>query len=1097
MRQYLLATVFTVSATPALHASALLTEHVFSSSDLRSITIEEFRPTSGHEESMHRLDFSSLTSSISDLGFGTLLDLTGYGSKLKQVTLPTSASYVRLPSGTKVIFVGSASALNLSKLQAEAPIILDLKAVTGMDVDYGASSQNSVPAAVRHVEFPDNATEISVPVKAHTVIAKGAKKVHLHGETFTGLPSSLSGLPALTELNLSKVALRNAVVNISHLKDVEKLDLNPSSPAASVKLHGDKTVEMSGTHGLSIINFTSKDVTAEAITKAREYVSHVEVLNSAADHATVLGHHLDLHKRGDTVADKDSVVEAIRHMGLENIKHLKLKASHLSYVMEKLEISTLAGFSVLEKLELVDAWGEYADAMIGDSHITKAVLPASIQEFYSKNSVIIKGALASGTLDKKFNATHLDLSEATGGAALSAGTGFTPTSVHYLHLPSDLDLSVAGTRTFTGSLGTLTHLYIYGTSDIAALQAANIPPSVTHLDVSNSSATGLIPQKGGITHVTLSASYLAATAGADKFATFTDFGGAGAPANKTLVVKGAAGGALTTSAIPNVGTVDLRQVTGATSFSAPLNKAGGNSNITHLYLPESFDVTQSILTNQNNSVTVYFSGAYAAGGGSRTLHAVSHANSKLNFSAVTGGGLFRVPATVGTLVLSSGVGGISGDAAATAAVFDLKALTQLDSMSALPAAATVLRMNNSDGTAFGLDLSSHTDLTELSLNASKLTYVHLPAARLTHGGFGATSGVGHLNLAGLTGLVYDAENQNPIRGLSAFTHAAQAIHVITLPRAMPSFAHVDLSSVRSTISMRNLHKVDRVTPHATVPYLVKPAHTHGIHDRTNQYLWGAYVEEMISPTLYGGLAETSLDLSEIGIGATEILNDVQTELNTFFAALDALPAGATAGEKEYVENIHIRIPDAFAVGTIHVGRINNDPTAATGLNAALRVSVHKHAGLTATAAGAGAGEVQAGNLHTDSANTGFDKTSESHWHSYLLHHLGQGKEILDLKDVKIASDAQAAALQTALTALPSKLKSQLRGILVKLEGGDLGAGSFATHADELTLDLSALTSLEYLFVDLNETQDDAVNVTAAGNITLPASATLVAMNAHA
>lgn len=1096
MRQYLLATVFTVSATPALHATELLTEHVFSPSDLRSIRAEEFNPISGHEEYMHRLDFSSLTPSISDLGFGTLLDLTGYGSKLKQVTLPTSASHVRLPSGTKVIFVGSASALNLSKLQAESPILLDLKAVTGMDVDYGASSRNSIPSAVSHVEFPDNATEISVPVKAHTVIAKGAKKVHLHGDTFSGLPSSLSGFPALKELDLSRVALRNAVVNMAHLKEVEKLHLNPSSPAASVRLHGDKAVEMTGTQGLARIDFTSKDVTAAAITKAREYVAHVEVLHSSASHATVLGNRLDLHKRGDTTEDKASVVEAIRHMGIENIKYLKLKAAHLSYVMEKLGISALAGFTMLEKLELVDASGEYADATIGDSHITKVVLPTSIKEFYSKNSVIIKGALASGALDKKFNATHLDLSEATGGAALSAGAGFTASSVHHLHLPSDLDLSVAGTRTFTGSLSALTHLYTYGTSDINALQAANIPASVTHLDVSNSSATAVLPQKATITHVTLSAAYLAATGGANKFATFTDFAGAGAPANKTLVVKGDASGALTTGQIPNVGTVDFRQVTGATSFSAPINKAV-KTNLVHLYLPESFDVTQSILANHNNNVTVYFSGAYASGGGSRTLHAASHANSKLNFSAVTGGGLFRVPATVRSLVLSSGVGGINGDAAAAANVFDLKALTQLDGLSALPTAATVLRINNSDGTAFGLDLSAHTALTELSLNASKLTHVHLPAARgLTHGGFGAASGAGHLNLSGLTGLVYDADNQNPIRGLSAFTHAAQSIRVISLPRKMPAGAHVDLSSVRSTISVRNLDKADRVTPHATAEHLVKPAHSHGIHDRTNQYLWSAYIEEMISPTLYGGLAETSLDISEVGL--TAVLATAQTELETFFAALNAMPAGGAAGEKGYVQNIHIRVPDGIVgAAAMRFGSINDTPDYAIDLNPLLRVSIHKNAGLTAPLIPVVVGQISAANLHTDSADTGFDKENAIEWHSYLLHHLSQGKEILDLKDVTIGSDAHAMALQTALAALPSKLKSQLRGILVKLEGGDLADGSFATNADELTLDLSSLTSLEYLFVDLNETQDDTVNVTAGANITLPDGATLVAMNEHA
>jgi hypothetical protein len=975
-----------------------------------------------------------------------------------------------------VIFIGDVNKLNLSKIQADstAKIQLDLHEVTGMDKPYGAEGHNTVPSSVHHVVFPENTLEISVPVTVQTVTAPKAKTVHLHGSSFSGLPSGLSHMPSLVEVDMRHVASKGADVNLSHLSNLTKVHLNPESSPAAIKLRGDKVVEMTGAHNLGHIDFTVKEVTKEAVDKARLYTKHVEVLNPLADHSLVLNHELNLSKRGDTTAEKDKVVEAIKHMGIANIKHLKLKATHLSYVMEKLEISNFAGFSTLEKLELVDAIDEYADALIGSSHITKTHLPASIKEFYSKNSVVIKGALASGALGKAFNATHLDLSEATGGASLSAGAGFIPASVHSLHLPENLDLSVAGTRTFVANLSALTHLYVYGTSSVADLQAGNVPASVTHLDVSNSSATAVLPALGaGITHVTLSAAYLAATGGANKFGTFVNFALAGTPANKILLVKGAAGGALTTSAIPNVGTVDLRQVTGATAFSASIDKQFANSNLAHLYLPLAFDVTavmDILLNHGNGDVTVYVSGEYLASGGSRTMDA-SYGGTKLDLSAVTGGGLFRIPATVNHLTLSNGIGGISGDGAATANVFDLKALTQLTGLTGLPVTATKFCMNNNAGTAFGLDLSAHVNLTELSLNASKVTHVHLPttAHHLTHGGL-VGDHAGHLNLSGLTGLVKTDEHPNPIRGLDIFSKAGGSIHVISLPRALPAGTHVNLSNARSTIFVRNLHKAEHVTPHATAAHLTKPTHSHGVHDRSNLHLWRAYLEERISAANLGGLAETSLDLAETPFAGD--LPTTQAELDVFFAALNSMPAGAAAGQKGYVQNIHVRLADSLNSGTLHLGR-TSATAYAVGLKSDLRVSVHKHSGLTVH----GSGFVNTAESHTELVKPTVNAGSHVTWTSWINQQTLKGVTHLDLSDLQFANQGQLNIFFEGLGNATDKNKITRIDIGFDDTGtGFNGVGAAVLGHDMANGDIIGLNVNLKIF-----THNKAANITGGGN----------------
>ncbi|MCP5322473.1 MAG: hypothetical protein H6492_00475 [Candidatus Paracaedibacteraceae bacterium] len=177
MRNKLLATVFAVSAAPSLHASEFNTfEHNFSVTELQEIKAEEFRPLIGKESSTHTLNFTNLSHLTSPtLGNSIVLDLTGYASLLKEVTLPTTATNIKVPAGTKIKFVGDIKHLNLSKIRAGNRIHLDLTAVTGMDKTYDAAGRNAIPEAANHVHFPDNAKEISVPSHVQTAIAAGAE----------------------------------------------------------------------------------------------------------------------------------------------------------------------------------------------------------------------------------------------------------------------------------------------------------------------------------------------------------------------------------------------------------------------------------------------------------------------------------------------------------------------------------------------------------------------------------------------------------------------------------------------------------------------------------------------------------------------------------------------------------------------------------------------------------------------------------------------------------------------------------------------------------------------------------------------------------
>ena len=221
-----------------------------------------------------------------------------------------------------------------------------------------------------------------------------------------------------------------------------------------------------------------------------------------------------------------------------------------------------------------------------------------------------------------------------------------------------------------------------------------------------------------------------------------------ADSKKSIIVSGGADGALNTANLQNVGTIDLRAVTGATSFSAVINVDGNNTNLSHLYLPSGFDLGLETLTGvDDGEVTVHISGAYAD---AITLDLDgSYDNVMLDFSAVTGNGRFQVPASVRGLVLSNGVSGVNVDAEAVANEFNLSELASLRHLSGLPNTATVLRLNNhAASSALVLNLTAATHLETLQLNNSKIAQLSLPAtATLTNGG-----GANHLDLSSITDL---------------------------------------------------------------------------------------------------------------------------------------------------------------------------------------------------------------------------------------------------------------------------------------------------------------------------------------------------------
>jgi hypothetical protein len=316
------------------------------------------------------------------------------------------------------------------------------------------------------------------------------------------------------------------------------------------------------------------------------------------------------------------------------------------------------------------------------------------------------------------------------------------------------------------------------------------------LDLSGLSLNGHIITIGNaftassVTHLKLNPSLLAVAATKNLIAT----GSA-----KTITVSGSASGALNTANLQNVGTIDLRTVTGATSFSAPLDVDGNNSNLSSLYLPSAFDVESAadILSGvDNGEVTVYLSGAYSD---AKTLDA-SYDKTILNFSGVTGTGRFQVPSGVRGLVLSNAVKGINVGASATSNEFDFSGLTYIRQITDLPTSATVLKLNNSAAaSASELNLTALTSLTTLDLGSSLVSQLSLPAsATLTNGG-----DAGHLDLSNITDL-------GALNGLNAFL-ALESITTVSFPNNPASTLRINLVTTIAGLQFNNLDKIPELT----------------------------------------------------------------------------------------------------------------------------------------------------------------------------------------------------------------------------------------------------------------------------------------------
>jgi hypothetical protein len=291
------------------------------------------------------------------------------------------------------------------------------------------------------------------------------------------------------------------------------------------------------------------------------------------------------------------------------------------------------------------------------------------------------------------------------------------------------------------------------------------------------------------------ASTIKLNAGLLSFAALKNLMSAGA--KKSVIVSGTVDATLTTANLQNVGTIDLRLVAGATSFSTPIAVDGNNTNLSALYLPAAFDVQAAILSGVGNSeVTVYLSGAYSD---AKTLDA-SYDKTILNFSAITGTGRFCLPSGIMGLVLSDAVTGLNVGAAAVENEFDLSGLEHLSQLTNLPISATVLKLNNSSASnALSLNLTAATNLTTLQLSSSKVSSLTLPASQaLTDGGE-----VAHLDLSQVKELA-------ELKQLNELLTQGKIIQV-TFPTNPASSLEVNLVDTIDGIEFKNLDKISKVT----------------------------------------------------------------------------------------------------------------------------------------------------------------------------------------------------------------------------------------------------------------------------------------------
>lgn len=522
-----------------------------------------------------------------------------------------------------------------------------------------------------------------------------------------------------------------------------------------------------------------------------------------------------------------------------------------------------------------------------------------------------------------------------------------------------------------------------------------------------------------------------------------------AGASKSIIVSGAAGGALDISNLQNVGTIDLREVTGATAFSAALDIDGSHTNLTQLSLPSGFDLTAAnVLAGvDNGETTVHISGAYS---GSVVLDA-SYNNAILNFSGTTGTGRFQLPSGVRGLVLSSGVSGINVGAAATANQFNLAGLTRLRQLSGLPSTATVLNLNNNLASAsLDLNLSGLNALTTLRLNSSKVTRLTLPqTATLTDGGSAQ-----HLNMSQITDL-------SELLGLDELL-AQGSLTEVSFPLVPASNLHINLSATVDGINFNNMGQIPYLTLDNTYAGGAEKWPT--VIDKTKDQDWGKFFNYLLAPTSEGGAnSPTIFDLSGQMIESAAHATALVSALNNL-----------SSDQKNALQKLIIR----FASGCVDPIDFSDIETTDFS-HASLLIALDQSTGSTSTIT-----LPAAWNSKTKSY-VGLDdvtKTNAASWTRYLSYRFsstgekGEGATSLDLSSLELSA-TEWAALMTALNGLDSNpLLNAIQTIHIKL------ATDASATAPQFTT--STLTNLSSVVVDITGVKNTGAQVAATG---LPAA----------
>lgn len=514
---------------------------------------------------------------------------------------------------------------------------------------------------------------------------------------------------------------------------------------------------------------------------------------------------------------------------------------------------------------------------------------------------------------------------------------------------------------------------------------------------------------------------------------------------KTITVSGSVSGALNTANLQNVGTIDLRTVTGATSFSAPLNVGGNNSNLSKLYVPSAFTVASSFLTGVNNGeVTIYLSGAYS---GAQTLDA-SYDKTILNFSGVTGTGRFQIPSGIRGLIFSNTIKGINVGAAAIANEFDLSGLTDIRQITDLPTSATVLKLNNSAATsASELNLAAHTSLTTLQLGSSRISKLTLPAtASLTDGGENE-----HLDLS-------DIKDFSELNRLNDLLDLG-AIKIVSFPNNPASTFRINLATTTPGVQFNNLDKIPELT--LDKDYLPGPGSNSmwpTVKNKTLSADWVQFFNYITGAVNLGGINSPSVfDLSGQAI-------ETQDQADALVTALGSL----SSISKNVIEKIIIRI-DSATTGTINLSAL----TTTDFRHSSLKIIIDQSTGSTAPVTVPG-GWTSKTKTHISLGQV--EKETAASWTKYLDYHFastvdkGEGATSLDLSSIDLTS-AEWSALMTSMNgfATPEAIET----ISLKLVAAD----NYSLAPAFTTATLSAATSI---IVDITGVKYSGSQVTVSG-----------------